>query len=481
MFDTLTERYSDLLSASPQLQARLATVLQQLEQQAQQQLHDDDPLQTVQQQLQAAQTDLQQTELSAAQLQQHWQHYQQFLQAQQLPHNQRFWHSQLNRDHGDPRHYRMLLRLLTQQWQQQLSQRQQQWQIQQLILIRQQQWHALQQWLQLLARLSRDLTALGLEPGLLVDFSNGRLQPQQIGQIEQWAKLLQQQPQLLALCQQLGKQRKASVSQQIEWLPQRQRRWQNQANAPAKEELFGLTLGRELAYLLPAELAQLADADLAALFDLKYAEQRLSQFELKGWQTEPSYLTVTIPHSVAVEDQLGPMILCIDSSLSMQGAPELIAKAVALYLAGTALAQRRDCYLINFSTQIDTLQLDPSAGLEPLLAFLQRSFNGGTDITPALRHGLALLEQAEFQHADLLLISDFVMTELDGELQQRIAQQHQQHNRCYGLAIAAIDGPLPLNLHLAKQWHYDPVSGAIERQSQQKQSPPAPLALEGLA
>ena len=42
------------------------------------------------------------------------------------------------------------------------------------------------------------------------------------------------------------------------------------------------------------------------------------------------------------------------------------------------------------------------------------SFHGGTDAAPAMEHALEMLQSESFRRADVLVISDFVMPELDG-------------------------------------------------------------------
>ena len=54
-------------------------------------------------------------------------------------------------------------------------------------------------------------------------------------------------------------------------------------------------------------------------------------------------------------------MLCIDTSGSMIGKREMVAKSVALYMANTAAKQKRACYLINFSTNISSLDLTKNA------------------------------------------------------------------------------------------------------------------------
>ena len=54
--------------------------------------------------------------------------------------------------------------------------------------------------------------------------------------------------------------------------------------------------------------------------------------------------------SVEKKEPKGPIIVCVDTSGSMQGTPENIAKTVTFALSKIAIEEERKCYLISFST-----------------------------------------------------------------------------------------------------------------------------------
>ena len=114
--------------------------------------------------------------------------------------------------------------------------------------------------------------------------------------------------------------------------------------------MSGVTLGRDLANLLPQELAMLKDEnlELELLFNLKYIQNRLFCFEKQGYET------IQKEHYKMAKNE-GAMIICVDISSSMEGNREYLAKAITLYLATKASMQNRACYLINFSTDIETM------------------------------------------------------------------------------------------------------------------------------
>ena len=159
--------------------------------------------------------------------------------------------------------------------------------------------------------------------------------------------------------------------------------------------------------------------------------------------------------------QKGPMVLCLDTSGSMHGQSELIAKALSLFLAMQAMQDQRPMYLINFSTQVTTLQLTQAQGINDLLQFLRQSFYGGTDIIPALMHAIEMLETADFSHADVVVVSDFIMGQLPEDLMQNIETAKQQGHGFYAVAIGNFRFD-HLNLGLFDhQWIYQAKTGQV--------------------
>ena len=148
----------------------------------------------------------------------------------------------------------------------------------------------------------------------------------------------------------------------------------------SKEEIVGIKIGNELEHIIPQELAVLGDPEISILFDKKFVEGELMCFDLEGTVKEEIEEEIESIKEVSEEEKLGPIILCIDTSGSMSGMPETIAKAITLYISTRAIKQKRDCFLINFSTSIETLDLSGKMGVKELVGFLGRSFHGGTDV-----------------------------------------------------------------------------------------------------
>lgn len=166
-----------------------------------------------------------------------------------------------------------------------------------------------------------------------------------------------------------------------------------------REEVVGVNLGGEVALALPSELALLADEDTEDLFYQRYIERRLISLELTGAGLD----------GAAAGEKRGPVIACIDTSGSMEGAPELAAKALVLAVCRRVLPRNRTVHLILFGGEAEQTELRLKrgrGGLEGLLAFLGASFHSGTDFDGPLLRAMDLLEDQDLKLADILVVTD---------------------------------------------------------------------------
>ena len=114
-------------------------------------------------------------------------------------------------------------------------------------------------------------------------------------------------------------------------------------------------------------------------------------------------------------------------------------------MATRAVSQKRNCLLINFSTSIETLDLSGKIGIAKAIEFLQRSFHGGTDASPAFEYALEMMSEEKYKQSDLLIISDFIMDSLSESLQEKISTVKKDKNHFYSLSIG--------DLFLSKKLH----------------------------
>lgn len=376
------------------------------------------------------------------------------------PFNSSFWYKKLQ---GNNEEKELASNLLLKEWQKNLDKSQAQWELAQIELARKKFLTELEKWLELIQQLDRQLSPLGLDFEIWFDESLGSLTPQSIKELTRWANYFAQDEEAQKIADLLGKMRQIEQSSKIETITQTISVSVPVTDVNSKEEIIGLKLGKDLEYVIPSELALMADPETAILFDLKYLESKLVCFELQGTTLQDEKLEITTEIETKENDKLGPMILCVDTSGSMNGTPENIAKAMSLYLGNKAKAENRRCFVINFSTGIETFELSATKGIADLVSFLSKSFHGGTDAAPALRHALSLCQSENYEKADVLMISDFVMGSLPEALLSDIKKQREKGNQFHSLVIGNLFMENRLKTHFDNEWVYNPNSHQIEQ------------------
>ena len=245
---------------------------------------------------------------------------------------------------------------------------------------------------------------------------------------------------LMKLCEMLGRLREARDEAFMEKIKE-QTAYSYTQSVPTKrtkEEICGVELGADLANLIPQEFSLLNDDDLEILFDLKLLEKRLFCFEKQGLVEKQIKDVKEIEKQKPKEQKSknkGAIILCVDASGSMSGEPEMVAKALTLFVASRARRKNRACYLINFSSDIKCEDLSEHGWGERLNSFLRLSFGGGTDVGKALEKGVEMMSKDEFEKGDLLVISDGDFGELSQRIVGKMDKQREQENRFFLLDI----------------------------------------------
>lgn len=316
--------------------------------------------------------------------------------------------------------------------------------------------------------------SLGISPkknssALCVGFSGGGLRNNGLD----FASLLEffQNDNIKKICDMLGKLQNASQNAK-DSLSNTTNYKNHYITKYAKEEVSGLTLGRDLENMLPREALLLNDSDFNILFDMKYAENRLFCLEKQGFVG--SEKAQDSENAEGDSKNKGPIILCIDTSASMQTlmngiTPEIIAKAITLYIVRRAMKQGRACFLINFSVDTNVLDLSPnmrSSGLAGLMKFLNQSFEGGTDCLPALEIGLQKCQSVGYKGADLLMISDFIFSESNINEIENLVKNKDKENKIYALYVGCL---APHNIKsdiFEREFIYNPENHNLESLSE---------------
>ncbi|AKB76037.1 hypothetical protein MSLAZ_2776 [Methanosarcina lacustris Z-7289] len=347
------------------------------------------------------------------------------------------------------------------EWRKEYEKQLLEWQLKEIQNRREQLLKELKEWLDPLQQMKEVFDELGIEPGLLWDSSVGKLSKQDISFLKQWAEYLKNNESVRNLCELMGRLNKEQQSHHTEIINSTVQYSVIKPDLYSNEEIIGIKLGRDLENVIPQELALLSDSDIALLFDLKYVENRLMCFSKQGDKIEIVEENIQKTVSIVDDEKMGPIIICVDTSTSMSGAPENIAKALTLSLSSRAVSQKRKCYLINFSTSIKTLDLTPPKGIHDLIDFLRMSFHGGTNVAPALHEGVRMMLEADYKKADLLVISDFVLYGLSPGIISQCKKQKQEDNRFFALSIGSFGIQCVDEGVFDQNWTYNPLSGGI--------------------
>jgi uncharacterized protein with von Willebrand factor type A (vWA) domain len=179
-------------------------------------------------------------------------------------------------------------------------------------------------------------------------------------------------------------------------------------------EITGVRLSGRIERMVPAEAAMLRHPVLKKLWRARHAESRLltwrSEAVLVDWRADPRARprpASPLPDPEPLER--GPVILCLDTSGSMRGAPENIAKAVAIAALRLAHESGRACRLLAYGGPGELVECDldlARGGLAPLLELMGRSFDGGTDVQTPIERAIDSVHEAGWSGADVLIVSD---------------------------------------------------------------------------
>jgi len=179
-------------------------------------------------------------------------------------------------------------------------------------------------------------------------------------------------------------------------------------------ETLGVRRSGRVARMLPAEAMLLLHPRLRLVWHARHAERTLLTYQDDDRMPAVTHELAPAwrPSSRRVPDkrlEMGPMLVCVDTSGSMQGGAEAVAKAVVLEAVRTAHAQRRSCHLFAFSGPEEVVETELALdcdGIARLAGFMGQTFRGGTDISGPLERTLAKLGERQWQLADLLIASD---------------------------------------------------------------------------
>jgi uncharacterized protein with von Willebrand factor type A (vWA) domain len=163
---------------------------------------------------------------------------------------------------------------------------------------------------------------------------------------------------------------------------------------PGVGEIHGITLGGDLARLLPSELVGLRRPRLRLHLLARLLERRALCYSMEGREPQSR----------------GPIVVLLDESGSMREAgKDVWSKAVALALLSTATKQRRAWHLVAFNGAIVREVTVPAgkATAADIQQALDHSCSGGTDFdAPILRAADIIKNSPTMKQADCIMITD---------------------------------------------------------------------------
>lgn len=279
------------------------------------------------------------------------------------------------------------------------------------------------------------------------DYKNGQWQEIPWDIFKRGRQLLDDDPSLMRLAKILGRGYKQGLADsavnnlEAEYISKQEYR--------GKMEILGVNFGKDINLILPSQYAQFSDPDTEYRF---YKELLDGQLLVSHYQSQEDR-KVNKYQPREHERTLGPVIICLDTSGSMAGWPETVAKSFCLALLNICWEAGRSVYLILFSTEVRELDLsDMNSSVPEFARFFALEFRGGTDLSPALRASLRMFAEKRYTDADLLIISDFRIPKV--MLENDLAWDAiREQSRIHVLTIGKHPVEDTFNM-FDTQWHY---------------------------
>ncbi|WP_151710970.1 VWA domain-containing protein [Acinetobacter brisouii] len=225
------------------------------------------------------------------------------------------------------------------------------------------------------------------------------------------------------------------------------------------DEMSGIERSGSINRMLPQEALFLGHPKLKILWHAKRYEQALLSYRVQGIEIDTTWINISERQEVQKTRprfDRGPMLIVIDTSGSMSGTPELVAKALTLQAAKTAHVEKRPCFLYAFGGKGEQLEYElkfNQNGLQQLLEFLGCSFGGGTDIA-TVEFAIKKLETEQWNKADVMIVSDGEWS-ATSYIQNLVEKATYSGTRFHGVQVGGYGAGLKSlcqNIHNFKSW-----------------------------
>ena len=308
----------------------------------------------------------------------------------------------------------------------------------------------MESWIKLLKKLKYMSNILRIKTGVLWDFRIGELSEDDISLLKRWVDFVNDYKDIEIICESMG--RRVDIENAINNIDFKDSYNYSNKKITSKDEIVGIYFSKDIENIVPEELSLLCDRDFEKLFKLKYIENRLMCFDKNDYIFNKKEIQKI---KAGYIDGRGPVIICIDTSGSMKGINEYIAKATMLKIVMQALSENRNIYLINFSVEIYTCKFSKNYGLKELIDFLKLSYHGGSDIYKALYEANRMMKTDDFKNADVLVLSDFMMEDMPYNLIDLCSKQKLKGNKFFAVSIGKFPFTRSYRKVFNKHWIFD--------------------------
>ncbi len=167
---------------------------------------------------------------------------------------------------------------------------------------------------------------------------------------------------------------------------------QKQKTKDGATSIKSVKTGNRIESVLPSEKMKLVNQTTKMDFYRAYNQKQLLQYELESTNKK----------------KRGPMIVCVDTSGSMEGTREKWSKAVAIALLEIAQLQKRDYACIIFASEVNDVIIIEKGELKPnsVVDIAEKFDGGGTNFEKPLRESINLIKGSTFKKADITFITD---------------------------------------------------------------------------
>ena len=157
-------------------------------------------------------------------------------------------------------------------------------------------------------------------------------------------------------------------------------------------EIKGVTTGDKIQDTLPSDRMNLCNDITKGDFYRRMSEHGLLQYSKESNK----------------QTNKGPIIVCVDTSGSMQGDEEIWSKALTVGILEVAQMQKRDFACIIYSSHADKPIVIKKDEIAPqkIIDCAERFHNGGTSFEAPLNEALELIKDSTFKNADIVFITD---------------------------------------------------------------------------